>query len=199
MNSWRQFVASVLVLSLLLSVACKKKKPQLPQQGQAPTIAVPAPDEITEAATPPPPPPTQEASAPEPQKPKSQPRHRKKPAQPPATSPDTTPASGNGNATLATAHPPPNPAEATPDTAIAAEVSSEQVSHQKQTTAELLAAAEKNLESVKGKLTHDELAMVSQINTYISQSKKATSENDFERAYNLATKARLLSDALVKK
>jgi hypothetical protein len=197
MNSWRQFVASVLVLSLLLSVACKKKKPQLPQQGQAPTIAVPAPDEITEAATPPPPPPTQEASAPEPQKPKSQPRHRKKPAQPPATSPDTTPASGN--ATLATAHPPPNPAEATPDTAIAAEVSSEQVSHQKQTTAELLAAAEKNLESVKGKLTHDELAMVSQINTYISQSKKATSENDFERAYNLATKARLLSDALVKK
>ena len=150
-------------------------------------------------APPPPPPPKQEAPAPEPQKPKSQPRHRKKPAQPPATSPDTTAANANGNATVATAHPPPNPAEGAPDTAIAAEVSSEQVSHQKQTTAELLAAAEKNLKSVNRKLSHDEQAMVSQIKTYISQSKKATSENDFERAYNLATKARLLSDALVKK
>jgi hypothetical protein len=41
--------------------------------------------------------------------------------------------------------------------------------------------------------------MVAQIKTYIAQSHKATSDNDFERAYNLATKARLLSDALVKK
>ncbi len=89
--------------------------------------------------------------------------------------------------------------EGTPDTAIAADVSSEQVSQQKQTTAELLAAAEKNLKSVNRKLSHDEEATVSQIKTYIAQSRKATSDNDFERAYNLATKARLLSDALVKK
>jgi hypothetical protein len=41
--------------------------------------------------------------------------------------------------------------------------------------------------------------MVAQIKTYIDQSRKATSDNDFERAYNLANKARLLSDALVKK
>jgi hypothetical protein len=180
-------------------VGCKKKKPQLPPQAQAPTISVPVPDEISEAAPPPPPEPKPEVPAPEPQKPKSPPHHRKKPAQPPASSPDATPANTTGNATVAAAHPPPNPAEAAPDTAIAADVSSEQVSHQKQTTAELLAAAEKNLKSVNRQLNHDEQAMVSQINTYISQSKKATSENDFERAYNLATKARLLSDALVKK
>jgi outer membrane biosynthesis protein TonB len=196
MNIWRQFAASVLILSLLLSVACKKKKPQLPPQAQAPTIAVPIPDEISEAAPPPPPPPQQETPTPEPQKPKSPPRHRKKPAQPPASSPDTTPT----NSTVAAAHPPPNPAEGAPDTAIAADVSSQQVSQQKQTTAELLAAAGKNLdESEKRKLSHDERAMVAQIKTYIAQSKKATSDNDFERAYNLATKARLLSDALVKK
>ena len=73
------------------------------------------------------------------------------------------------------------------------------MSHQKQTTAELLAATEKNLTSVNRKLSHDEQAMVAQIKTYIAQSHKATSDNDFERAYNLATKARLLSDALVKK
>jgi hypothetical protein len=183
---------------LLLSVACKKKKPQLPPQAQAPTISVPVPDEISEAA-PPPPEPKQEVPAPEPQKPKSQPHHRKKPAQPPASSPDTTPANGNSNSTVAAAHPLPNPAEVAPDTAIAADVSSEQVSHQKQTTAELLAATEKNLTSVNRKLSHDEQAMVAQIKTYIAQSHKATSDNDFERAYNLATKARLLSDALVKK
>ena len=199
MKIWRQFAASVLVFSLLLSVGCKKKKPQLPPQAQAPTIAVPVPDEISEAVPPPPPPPQQEEPVPEPQKPKSQPHHRKKPAQPPASSPETPAANGNGNTAVATAHPPPNPAEGTPDTAIAADVSSEQVSQQKQTTAQLLDAAEKNLNSVKRKLSHDEQAMVSQIKTYIDQSKKATSDKDFERAYNLATKARLLSDALVKK
>lgn len=199
MNTWRQFAASVLILSLMLSVACKKKKPQLPPQAQAPTIAVPVPEEISEATPPPPPPAKQEAPEPEPQKPKPQPHHRKKPAQPPASPPENPPANATGNSTVATAHPPPNPAEASPDTAIAADVTSAQVSQQKQTTTDLLAAAEKNLTSVNRKLSHDEQAMVSQIKTYISQSRKATSENDFERAYNLATKARLLSDALVKK
>ena len=201
MNIWRhQFAASVLILSLLLSMACTKKKPQLPPQAQAPTITVPLPDEISEN-TPPPPPPLpskQEESVVEPPKPKAP--HRKKPAPPPASSPDvSTPANKTGNATMAVAHPRANPAGGAPDTAITADVSSQQVSQQKQTTAELLAAAEKNLRSVNRDLNHDELALVSQIKTYIHQSKQATSENDFERAYNLATKARLLSDALVKK
>jgi outer membrane biosynthesis protein TonB len=198
MNIWRQFAASVLALSLLLSVACTKKKPQLPPQAQAPTISVPVADEISETA-PPPPPPEQEAPAAEPQKPKPPPRHRKKPAQPSASSPENTPATSTGNATVAAAHPPPSPAEGAPDTAIAADASSQQVSQQKQTTAELLAATAKNLKSVNRKLNHAEQAMVAQIKTYIDQSRKATSDNDFERAYNLANKARLLSDALVKK
>jgi outer membrane biosynthesis protein TonB len=198
MNIWRQFAASVLALSLLLSVACTKKKPQLPPQAQAPTISVPVADEISETA-PPPPPPEQEAPAAEPQKPKPPPRHRKKPAQPSASSPENTPATSTGNATVAAAHPPPSPAAGAPDTAIAADASSQQVSQQKQTTAELLAATAKNLKSVNRKLNHAEQAMVAQIKTYIDQSRKATSDNDFERAYNLANKARLLSDALVKK
>ena len=73
------------------------------------------------------------------------------------------------------------------------------MSQQKQSTTENLAAAEKNLKSVNRTLSHDEQSMVSQIKTYIDQSRKATSDNDFERASNLALKARLLSDALVKK
>ena len=121
--------------------------------------------------------------------------------QPPAGSPDThPPASTTANATVAAVHPPPSPAaEGAPDTAIAADVSSQQVSQQKQTTVQLLEATEKNLNSLNRNLNHDEQAIVSQIKTYIDQSRKATSDNDFERAYNLATKARLLSDALVKK
>src|ERR1035437_4743859 len=106
MNIWRQFAASVMALLLLLGVACKKKKPQLPPQAQAPTIAVPVADEISEATPPPRPPPQQEAPVPEPQKPKSQPRHRKKPAQPPASSPDPhTPAQNPPHSSLSTARP----------------------------------------------------------------------------------------------
>jgi hypothetical protein len=48
-------------------------------------------------------------------------------------------------------------------------------------------------------LSHDEEAVVNQIRSYVAQSRKATGDGDFERAYNLATKAHLLSDALVKK
>jgi hypothetical protein len=40
--------------------------------------------------------------------------------------------------------------------------------------------------------------MLAQIREFISQSRKATTENDPERAHNLAVKARVLSDELVK-
>jgi outer membrane biosynthesis protein TonB len=204
MNIWRQFAATVLGLSLLLSVACKKKKPLLPPQAQAPTVSVPVDTEISQAPPAAPPEPQQQANVtPAPEKPKTPPRHRKKPsAQPPPSAPESAPAnppSNPGNTTVAVSHPPPNPAGGAPDTAIAADASSQQVNVQKQNTTELLAAAEKNLQSVNHTLSHDEKAMVAQIKTYIEQSRKATSDKDFERAYNLATKARLLSDALVKK
>ena len=97
------------------------------------------------------------------------------------------------------AHPPPNPAtESTPDPAIAADVTSAQLTRQKQSTAQLLDETEKSIGGLKG-LTHDEEEMLAQIRSYVSQSRKATSDGNFERAYNLATKAHLLSDALVKK
>ncbi len=98
------------------------------------------------------------------------------------------------------AHPPANPAnEAPPDTAIAADVTSAQLIQQKQTTAQLLDATEKTLGGLSHTLSHDEEQMVVQIRSYVAQSRKATTDGDFERAYNLATKAHLLSDALVKK
>jgi len=205
MTRRRQFVALVVVgVVLLLEAGCNKKKPQLPSQAKAPVdaVAVPLSNELSEEM-PPPPPPAPPPPAPKAEEPKPQPaRHRKrKPSQPPATtqsSPANPPASGN--TTLATAHLPANPAnEAPPDTAIAADVNSAQLVQQKQTTAQLLEATEKTLGGLPHGLSHDQEEMVMQIRTYVTQSRKATTDGDFERAYNLATKAHLLCDALVKK
>jgi len=101
---------------------------------------------------------------------------------------------------VAAVHPPGNPAaEAPPSTAIGADVNSAQVSQQKQTTVQLLDETEKTLSGLNRSLSHDDEEIVNQIRSYIGQSRNATKDGDFERAYNLATKAHLLSAALVKK
>lgn len=63
----------------------------------------------------------------------------------------------------------------------------------------MLDETEKTLNGLNRTLSHDEEEIVNQIRSYIGQSRTATKDGDFERAYNLATKAHLLSDALVKK
>jgi hypothetical protein len=211
----RQFVVWVLLVWALSETGCKQKTVQtVPSHGQAPTIAVALPPKIPEAPTPTPStPPKQEQPELPPTKQKTSPkRSRKKPpAQNPAlTQPaeaapsgdtgagSTAPAPG-GSTTVATNRPPAPGGEAPVDVAIAPQVSNEQANHQKDTATQMLDATEKNLKSLKPDLGKDQQAMVNQIRSYMSQSKKALSENDFERAANLATKARLLSDALVQK
>ena len=56
MTFGRQFAISILGIVLFALAGCAKKKPQLPPQAKAPvdTVAVPLPDEISEAAPPPP-------------------------------------------------------------------------------------------------------------------------------------------------
>jgi len=70
-------------------------------------------------------------------------------------------------------------------------------SRNKQTTEQLLQSEQRNLDSINRPLSPEEQAMVAQIKEYIKQSKAATS-SDAVRARNLALKARLLSDELVK-
>ena len=65
-------------------------------------------------------------------------------------------------------------------------------------TDQLLQVAESNLNGIKRTLSKDEEVMRAQIRDFINQSRKATTENDPARAYNLALKARVLSDELVK-
>lgn len=221
----RQF-AVFLVASLLLllsTTTCEKQKPQLPQKMQAPTLAVSVPEQIPEVDVPPEPPAQQqEATAEEPPPKKAPAKHRSaKKATPPASAnqasnqanttaavnrppanqpPPANQASSQANATVAANRPPVNSAvEGGPDTAIAAEVSSQTLTRQKQSTAELLDSTERDLKGLNRNLNHDEEAMLTQIKSYIAQSRKATSDGDFERAYNLAVKAHLLADALLKK
>jgi hypothetical protein len=219
MNVRRQLVVFAVALALLFAVSCAQKPPQLASQAKAPAEVIPSPlpAEISELTPPPPPPlpePAQVTPPPEQPKPKQAQHHRRKPAQSAVTAQNSAAAStpgpgatdnsaSNSNAgttTMAAAHPPGNPAsEKPPDTAIAAEVTSAQLSQQKQTTAQLLDETEKTLSGLGRPLSHDEESIVSQIRSYVAQSTAATKDGDFERAYNLATKAHLLSAALVKK
>jgi len=90
-------------------------------------------------------------------------------------------------------------AELPPDTAIAAAMPSRIVTEQKEKTSQIVDATENSLKNLTRQLTDEEKAMKSQIQSYLQQSRKATTDGDFERAFNLANKAQLLADALVKK
>ena len=129
---------------------CEKKKPQLPKQAKAPVEALPLPAEIAEAA------PSEPVAS-------TKPRRRQR-------SPSRSLQSGAGHAShlpprarraisrkstgdgfavqqhnRCAATPPPSLAEPHPDTAIAANVSSAQLTQQKQTTTQLIESTEKTL------------------------------------------------------
>jgi hypothetical protein len=66
-------------------------------------------------------------------------------------------------------------------------------------TEQLTAATEDNLKKIAGRqLSASAQESVGQIKQYMEQSKQAVAAGDAERAHNLAQKARLLSDQLVK-
>ena len=74
----------------------------------------------------------------------------------------------------------------------------EQSLHQRSTD-QLTAATEENLKKAAGhQLSPSQQEMVSQIKQFMDQSKTALAAGDAERGHNLALKAHLLSDELVK-
>ena len=204
------------IATLVLSLAgCpfKKRQPPVPQQAQAPTVQAPEP-----APTPPPQPPaeTQPTAPPveaQPEKTETiveTPKPKKKP------SPKKPATSSQGQQQSQAAAPVPAPAPAAPPNQTskliiqegsapssqgqrAAGVGLEDSSQRsKQTTEQLLQSTQANLNSINRPLSPEEQAMVAQIKDYMAQSVKATKESDTVRAHNLALKARLLSDELVK-
>lgn len=67
------------------------------------------------------------------------------------------------------------------------------------TTAQLVAATEENLKKLSGReLKADQQQTLNQVREFLEQSKQATAAGDLERGQSLASKARLLSDELVK-
>ena len=92
----------------------------------------------------------------------------------------------------------PEPVKPAPDASINEPMTTVQAEREKQQTSSLLGSAESNLSNIHRSLTGDEQQMVSQIRNYIAQSRKAMTDGDLERAYNLANKANLLSSELVK-
>ena len=204
MTAAHKFVCSTLLLTLFAMQGCdnKKKKAAVPPKMQAPTVAVTLPNEIPltqqpeqsgppPAATPPPAQPAKTKSKPK-KPPKSSTSSAKK-ANPPA------PSTNQGGQTVASAKLPGNPADAVPETMIAAAVPNAQLVQQKEDTARMVDATENALKGLTRSLSNEEKSMKNQIQSYLRQSRKATTDGDFERAFNLAKKAQILADALIKK
>ena len=75
----------------------------------------------------------------------------------------------------------------------------EEASHQRSTTDQLTTATQENLKKIaERQLTPSQQEIVSQIKQFMGQSKAAVAAGDLERGRNLAMKAHLLSDELVK-
>jgi len=180
----RRAIASLLLLLALGGLsACKKKKPVLPPpQAQVPTIILPLPEPLPPpTATPEPGRPAPETIPVETTPPKKRRHVARKPTPPPVAAPAAQPQ---------------RPAE---ETQLTATNSPQEALHQQINTTQLLDATENNLKSLNRSLSSDEQATVQHIKSYVQQSRMALDEKDFERAYNLAYKARLLSDELVKR
>jgi hypothetical protein len=108
----------------------------------------------------------------------------------------------NGNPAVARTTPPPRitTPSSLPDAAgtISPTMPHSDEVHHRLTTAQLIQSTEDNLKNLNRTLSDDDKAVVEQIKNYLAQSRTATSENDLIRAHNLALKAHLLSDELVR-
>jgi len=206
----RSFAIVVLLAAVTLFVSgCRKKKPPVPApQAQAPTIETPVPQpEIAPA----PAPPSTEASTtttttPPAPAPKPKKRVSKKPsAGVPAAS---NPAPGSTVATNGTNPPPPSPppkvvvrdgSAPEPTNQISTTMPVDKENETKLNTERSLQSTEKNLNGITWAPSADQRLTIDQIKTYINQSRAANTDGDVVRASNLAQKARLLCDELLKK
>jgi len=92
-----------------------------------------------------------------------------------------------------------NGGTADPAAQLAPGVSNEQASRQRRSTSELLATTDTNLKQLASReLNRTQQDSVSQIRKYMEQAKTAEETGDVQRAQNLASKALMLSDDLVK-
>jgi hypothetical protein len=202
---------------LTLTGCNKKKQATLPPQSQAPTVEAPQepvattiektepatkePTTVTPSTTTAEPAPSTAATTTKPKPKPRKPRNNNKPAT----------SAGNGAASPASTTPPANGTpsqtskvivqqggEPTGTVQISAAGPDEDV-RSRQTIEQLLQSTDTNLRSISRQLDDNERAMVEQIRTYMAQARTASTDGDLTRANNLALKAHLLSDELVKR
>lgn len=188
--------------AMMLVFGCHKKKPPIPPEEMPPTIISQIPIQPTDL------PPVEQPATKEQQtattKPPEKPAHtppRHVRAHPPA--PKKPPETEKPAATEESRNIPPprvviQEGGANASAGQASADSKDDGPNSQATTQQLLDSAANNLRSIKRQLSSDEQSMVAQINDYINLSKEATKDGDTVRAHNLARKARLLSDELVK-
>jgi hypothetical protein len=86
-----------------------------------------------------------------------------------------------------------------PTIKLTGETTAAQASQERATTDQLNASTEENLKKIADRqLAPSQQEIVTQIQQFVDQSKQAVAAGDLERAHNLALKARLLSDELLK-
>lgn len=170
--------------------------------------------------------PAQSDSPPEtskPAEPQAQPEQEQAPKTPPAAQPSQTPQPSASSEKAAAATSPAakkrrrkhkrvsppsdvptkrvirNGSAADPTVQLAPGLTQEQAVRQRQSTAQLLTSTEGNLKTLAGRqLSPNQREIVKQIRMYMDQAKAAGDTQDLERARNLAFKARLLSDDLLR-
>jgi hypothetical protein len=206
MRCKRQFALILLAPLLLPVVACEKKaaaqKPNRPGPAEAPTLTETLPYEIQPQQVPVPPQHSAQAQDSEPKQPSKKRRSSaKKSATPPPPPGSSSPAAAPGpsdTATTAELHPP-RPIESA-TVAIGPDVSSPEASRDRQSTTQLLDTTEGEVKKLEGQsLSSEQQSVLTQIKAYISQSRKAITDGDYERASNLAKKAQLLAQELTKR
>lgn len=199
MNLRRTLPVAMLLALFLGASGCKsigRKKPNLPPQASAPTIQPqPTPNQPG-----PPPPITSEPARPLPtpgeavavdNTPKPLPKPKTHIARKTVPPPPPAPAEP--------APKPPSPNETQPQPGLAPSISHDDALRRKMDTAQLIESAESKLRNVNRALNSNEQATVQHIRSFIKQAQNATTDGDYERAYNLAQKAHILSDELTKK
>jgi outer membrane biosynthesis protein TonB len=209
-------VAMALLVMVVFFGCRKKKEPTVTPQAQAPTVGAPQKPGATtekEPARPAATAPSTSAPAAPSTTTTSKPKPKRAP-KPPKQEPSAT----NGNAPTA-----PKPAPETPSTTASTttpsaapppkvvvqdggETPSGQIStggnnhsESRQSIEQLLQSTDTNLRSISRPLNDEERAMVEQIRNYMAQARVASTDGDLTRANNLALKAHLLSDELVKR
>jgi hypothetical protein len=203
MSSMRSIATLAICIALALLPGCVKKKPAVVAVAQPP-----APQATPQPTPEQPPPPAQETQTPSqgtpppeqtptPAEAQPTPADKSKPATKPRT-PAKKPAETARNKPPKIVVKPEAEPSSTPGQ-ISPSISSTDASQDQNTTEQLLQKTENNLNGIKRQLSQDEQAVVTQIRDFMKQSREATKQNDLVRARNLAVKAQLLCDELVKK